>query len=608
MTLAKQKSSSKTQYSYSKFNELDGSHPFKKAVPNGYLDYQARTRHGGTLRYFNFSLAKEMGLVDKDHPEKINKRLEKTILDTFAIIIINEYDIENKKSYPDKDIKAGTYMATRYLQLQHPDKTGKTSGDGRSVWNGQLKHKGKVWDISSSGTGATSLSPACAKYNKFFESGDPSISYGCGYSEIDEGFATLVFSEVFQENKIETERILALIEFENGFSISVRAHQNLLRPSHFFNHLKQSSYDSLKQVVDYYIQTEKGKDDWKECPKNEKKYSFFLNKITSTFAKMAARFEDDYIFCWLDWDGDNILMDGGIIDYGSIRQFGLFHYEYRYDDVDRFSTTITEQKDKAKYIVQSFAQAVDYILTREKKPIQEFKKAECLIEFENIFEDAKDKNLLNRIGFSNKASDYLLKNENATVKEFRKVFSHFERTKSSKGLIEISDGITWDAIFCMRDLLRELPQIYLARGEKVEDFEFVEIMKSNYALAEDLEINPYRKKMISQFQELYLKLIDSFSKNNKKNANQVLLEISMRSSIINKTERVTGDSITFIVERLSKMRKKLSLDEIYHLVHDFALYQNLDPAFDQKQIKVDKKEEKILRDFFEIVRECREGI
>src|SRR5690606_33735183 len=134
--------------------------------------------------------------------------------------------------------------------------------------------------------------------------------------------------------------ILALIEFEKGYSISVRAHQNLLRPSHFFNHLKQNNYQSLKSIVDYYIDIESTKPSWEGCPKGNSKYDFLLSRVTESFAKMSARFEDDYIFCWLDWDGDNVLMDGGIIDYGSIRQFGLFHHEYRYDDVDRYSTNI----------------------------------------------------------------------------------------------------------------------------------------------------------------------------------------------------------------------------------------------------------------------------
>jgi len=112
-----------------------------------------------------------MGLIPKDHEEVITADLEKSILETFGIIIINEFDEMNNKKFPENEIKSGTYMATRYLQLQHKDKKGKNSGDGRSIWNGQVKHAGKIWDVSSCGTGATKLSPATTKYNKFFESG-----------------------------------------------------------------------------------------------------------------------------------------------------------------------------------------------------------------------------------------------------------------------------------------------------------------------------------------------------------------------------------------------------------------------------------------------------
>ena len=47
---------------------------------------------------------------------------------------------------------------------------------------------------------------------------------------------------------------------------------------------------------------------------------------------------------WLDWDGDNILTDGSIIDYGSVRQFGLYHHSYRFADIDRMSTSSASEK------------------------------------------------------------------------------------------------------------------------------------------------------------------------------------------------------------------------------------------------------------------------
>lgn len=590
---------------YSKFDKLDGSHPFKKVVPQGFVDYPARIRKGGKVRFFNFDLAREMGLINKDHPEKITKELEKVILSTFGIIIVNEFDQMNGRVFPQSEMKSGTYMATRYLQLQHDNKTGKSSGDGRSVWNGQVKHKGKTWDVSSCGTGATRLSPATAKYNKFFENGDPSISYGCGYAEIDEGMAQALFSEVFYKNSVETERVLAVLEFEKGYAINVRAHENLLRPSHFFIYLKQNELESLTSLVDYYIDSQRSQDGWENCPKLKGRYDFFLKKFAQTYGHMASVFENEYIFCWLDWDGDNVLMDGGIIDYGSVRQFGLFHSEYRYDDVDRFSTSIIEQRDKARYIVQTFAQAVDYILTGEKKPIGQFKKHWAVATFDETFEDEKNRSVLHKIGFDAKDCEYLLKYQLSTVKEFRKVFSHFERAKSKKGMIKVSDGVSWDAIFCMRDILRELPQMIIARKDYLTDKEFIDIIKSNYAIEEDLEINGYRKKMIKLFQDLYWKLVKLATKHSKDAFEKKMLSISMRSSVINKMEKVTGDSVSLIVEKILKKRNKLSIEETYHLIKDFSEVQNINPHHTPKLSSSTKT---MVKQFFEIVKEYREGL
>jgi uncharacterized protein YdiU (UPF0061 family) len=590
---------------YRKFNSLDGSHPFKKVNPDGFVDYPARLRKGAKVRFFNFDLAVEMGLLPKDHNFELTKELEKKIIETFGIIIINEFDTENNKNFSEEDIKEGTYMATRYLQLQHKDKKGRTSGDGRSVWNGQVKHGGRVWDVSSCGTGATKLSPATTKFDKFFESGDPSISYGCGYAEIDEGIAQALFSEVFYQNQVRTERALAVLEFEKGYAINVRAHQSLLRPSHFFMYLKQNDLDSVKKLLDYYIDSQRGLKSYEGCPKGSGKYNFFLNEFAKTFGNIASTFENEYIFCWLDWDGDNILMDGSIIDYGSIRQFGMFHSDYRYDDVDRFSTSILEQRDKARYIVQSFAQLVDYIQNEEKKGIQEFKKHPCLDLFDQKFEETKNENILFKIGLNFKDAQYLLKNELETVKKFRKIFSYFERAKSKKGIVEVPDGVSWDAIFCMRDILRTMPKMIITRKNFLEDTEFISILRSNYATEEDCEINAYRSKMIKSFQTLYWNLIKKLAKYNKQSFEKQMVTISMRSSVVNKMERVTGDSISIIVDKLLKERSKLSVGEIYKLIKDFAEIQNVKPS--EKPV-LQKDIKGLVKQFFEIVKEHREGL
>ena len=79
---------------YEKFKELDGTHPWRNVSPDGYIDYRARYRPQGRVLFFNFPLAKEMGLIPEDHPSSINKDLEHVILDTFSLLIINEYKVQ----------------------------------------------------------------------------------------------------------------------------------------------------------------------------------------------------------------------------------------------------------------------------------------------------------------------------------------------------------------------------------------------------------------------------------------------------------------------------------------------------------------------------------
>ena len=148
---------------YEKFKKLDGTHPWRDVCADGYLDYRARRRPKGRVLYFNFPLAREMELIPLDHPPTLNKELEQVLLETFSLQIINEYDLKLGKKYPTETVKPGSYMATRYLQTQHRSKQGKTSGDGRSIWNGYLRTSDLIFDISSRGTGATMLSPGAQK-------------------------------------------------------------------------------------------------------------------------------------------------------------------------------------------------------------------------------------------------------------------------------------------------------------------------------------------------------------------------------------------------------------------------------------------------------------
>lgn len=602
---------------YSGFARIDGTHPYRAAMPSGFVDYAARIRPGGTVFYFNFALAKEIGLLPQNHPEVLNKELSKAILDAFSLEIINEYDVIHKRRFPAKTIKPNRYMATRYLQCQHPDKRGNTSGDGRSIWNGYFKGKRGGWDISSCGTGATSLSPATAIEKKFFKTGDKNVSYGCGRADLADGISAALMSDIFHRNNIPTERTLAVISYKDGTAVNVRSYRNLLRPAHLFRHIKQENYAELKSGVDYYINRQVEDGLWEKPPEGNRKYQFFLKKIAHDFANVAALFESEYIFCWMEWDGDNILMDGGIIDYGSVRQFGLFHREYRYDDVERMSTTIAEQKNKAKYTVQVFVQMVDFLITKRKKGINHYASHAVLHYFDEVFEDKKNQQMIRKLGFNPHMQTALIKDRvfMKDLKEFRKVCDYFERAQSKQGVYEVSDGITSNAVFCLRDILRELPSHYLAGHYPIPWEDFIGILRSEYGSDEDVALTPARRAKIRRFQALYDALVRRASHHFHRPVNTLMAEIRDRSALINRYDRVTGDAILYVADKMMKSARKLHMNPV--LIHDifkeFVEQQILNPEYFAgaahrrsrfKAAKVNQVFDAMLKD----VRDMRSGI
>src|SRR4051812_501995 len=199
---------------YERFDNLDGRHPWRAVARDGFIDYRARTRDGGRVVYFNYDLARELELIPANHARRLTKPLEQAILHAFAIQIVNEYDLANDADLlNDKSVRPGSYMATRYLQLQHKDKRGPTSGDGRAIWNGTITAKRKTYDISSRGTGATCLSPGAQIANGPVKTGDDSWGYSCGRADLDESLETALMSEIFHRNGLATERTLVVIGF-----------------------------------------------------------------------------------------------------------------------------------------------------------------------------------------------------------------------------------------------------------------------------------------------------------------------------------------------------------------------------------------------------------
>jgi uncharacterized protein YdiU (UPF0061 family) len=564
---------------YRALDQLDGSHPWREQVPEGMLLYPVRRLEYGQVSYFNFALAKEMGLISIDHPHRMNKKLEQKLLDTFCLRIINEYDQQKKIEYPAHTIKANMYMATRYLQLQHPDKSGRTSGDGRCIWNGVWSHGGRTWDVSSRGTGVTALAPGVVQAGKPLRSGNFTHGYGCGMAEMDELFGTALMAEILHRNGHPTERMLCLIDLGKGLGIGVRAAPNLIRPAHWFLFLKQSRQEPLRHAIDYFIQRQSQNGTWNLSPARKDRYQSMLAILTESFAKFFAYLDRDFIFAWLDWDGDNVLADGGIIDYGSVRQFGLRHDQYRYDDIERFSTNLNEQKSKARLVVQVFAQMTHFLETGVKKALPEFKHHSALKVFDQRFQHHLLDRFLYQLGFEETMRRLLLNRHSTVVRQFFDTHFEFESVKTHRKMQKVADGVHRPAIFNMRIALARMPQFLLENNlNAIPTREFFKMILSSRASRRDRQFREGRRRRIELWQSQYLTLLKSVS--TPQNIEKLLKNMQARAEAINREDRLTGNALINVVDELLKFKKRGGdRAEIQALIDDFIEHQTLNPDF-----------------------------
>lgn len=603
---------------YQNFKKINGLHPWRSVSPNGYVDYPVRTLPNGRVLYFNFFLAKELGLIPKNHPHQLNSRLQKVILDTFSLRVINEYDLLNKVRYPASQIKAHSYMATRYLQLQHKSKRGLTSGDGRSIWSGFIKTPEMTFDLSSCGTGATVLSPGYQEAGRPIKSGDDRYGYASGLADLDEMVSNAIMSEIFYREGIPTERCLLVIAYPGNNAVGVRAAPNLVRPAHLFRYLKMNNRKDLKASLDYFMKRQEENKALVLPKAGKARYRKVLEYFAQTYAKLAALMEEEYIFNWLAWDGDNMLASGALLDYGSIRRFAAKHSKYRYEDVDRFSTSLIEQKIEAKRIVQVFAQAVDFIVTGRKKPVERFARHRCLKTFERSFRLEANRRMLWRAGFTPEQSEGLLKNHSAKVAAFGRMVDYFEDIKTSKGERLVSDGIDHPPVFLIRDILRELPiYIYfnwhhpaLQGWPVMPPGMFCRIMAASYANREDRTLTPHRRKRAFLFQKAYRKLIEAVSLSGKRLS--AVKNIMNRAAVINYGYRTTGDGLLWTVDDVISLRNRVPQRQLQKLIERFIDSQVLVPGVwhpvHAKELKGDSPTARLLRKVKETMETYNEKI
>lgn len=146
--------------------------------------------------------------------------------------------------------------------------------------------------------------------------------------------------------------------------------------------------------------------------------------------------------------------------------------------------------------------------------------------------------------------------------------------------------------------------------------EFIKILKSNYATRKDIgvyNVRDVRDVRIRAFQKQYKGIIESAAKLTGTSMEGVLDEIIKRTQLINKYDRITGDAIISVANKLIRNRKSIPINERHRLMADFINQQIVRPEYferrgEHKKMISNKKAKSVYSAMVKDVRICSEGI
>jgi hypothetical protein len=238
------------------------------------------------------------------------------------------------------------------------------------------------------------------------------------------------------------------------------------------------------------------------------------------------------------------------------------------------STSIPEQKRKARQIVQRFAQIRELLLRGEVPSLASLRDDPVLELFDREFERERKRLFLRQMGFEESESHHLIHNAPGAVARLLDIHHRFEKKRSSRGRRKVADGLSWDAVYCMRDVLRELPARLAPAASGVRPEipaeAFYAIALSNYASRRDRRLTPHRRQEARAYQRAYVELCERLAARRRVPLAEILAELAPRARLRNPYARMTGDGLTHAAQRLATSKRHLAAEETYHLIEAFA--------------------------------------
>ena len=197
-----------------------------------------------------------------------------------------------------------------------------------------------------------------------------------------------------------------------------------------------------------------------------------------------------------------------------------------------------------------------------------------LRRFDAEFESVSRRLLLRRIGLPGAVAEQLLRRRRGLVERFRRAHAYFERARSARGPQIVPDGLSWNAVYSSRDLLRELPCRYRAAAVPIAAEELLAIAASSYASRADRTLTPQRRRMAGELQRAYLALLTAAARAAHLPLASLLDRVARRSAVINRFDRITGDAVEYAAARLIRSRRSLGHDALQAVIDGFVDHQD----------------------------------
>jgi hypothetical protein len=244
------------------------------------------------------------------------------------------------------------------------------------------------------------------------------------------------------------------------------------------------------------------------------------------------------------------------------------------------STNLNEQRQKAREIVQTFAQMTDYLLTGEKKPWKAFASHACLRQFDKHFRYYSLERFLFHVGFNEPLRRLLLNKHRKTVEAFYSLHTRLERVKTNRKLRKVADGVHRPAILNLRAALAMMPRHLSEKPacQTVDSREIFAWILSSQAVTRDRKMPETLRRDLQRWQQLYLRMLGQVT--TPTTWKKTVELIKNRATIINFEGRITGNALIHIVDEILRYRRRgLSDAEVQSAIEELIETQTLNPDF-----------------------------